>query len=89
VDIPNTFNSVLFATRQPTEFQDLMANFEQLFVDETAHPLLIHAIQTTLVNIQPVPEGTVVFTDDRAPIEWLTNNLVLSFLFSGGAESLR
>ena len=30
-----------------------------------------------------------VFTDDRAPIEWLTNNLVINFILHGDVESLQ
>jgi hypothetical protein len=29
-----------------------------------------------------------VFTDDRAPIEWITNNMVLNFVLSGDVEAL-
>jgi hypothetical protein len=31
----------------------------------------------------------MVFTDDRAPIEWLTNSLILNFLLDSGTETLQ
>lgn len=40
-------------------------------------------------NLQPGYETTLVFTDDRAPIEWLTNNLVINFILHGEVESLQ
>ncbi len=39
-------------------------------------------------NLQPGFDTTMVFTDDRAPIEWLTNNLVINFILHGDVESL-
>jgi hypothetical protein len=43
----------------------------------------------TLGNLQPAPQQTTVFTDDLNPIEWLTNNLILNFLLTGGAETMQ
>jgi len=37
----------------------------------------------TLGNLKPTPQSTVVFTDDRAPIEQLTNAVALQFLLTG------
>ncbi len=53
-------------------------------------PLLLAAIERTLVtNLQPIPATGQVFTDDRAPIEWLTNNMVLSFVLFGDMSGLQ
>ena len=79
---------MIFATRQSTTVENFLANFEQLKARHTVHPLLLESMQLTAANMQPTPEPTVVFTDDRAQIEWLTNGLVLNFLFSGDAEDL-
>ena len=32
---------------------------------------------------------TMVFTDDLAPIEWMTNNLILQFILQGEVSSLQ
>lgn len=89
MDIPGTFNSILYATRQPTNFATLAANYQTLAARGDVAPVLLHAIERTLANRQPTPPASLVYTDDRAPIEWVTNTMVLNFLFQGGAEELR
>ena len=54
---------------------------------DDVHPLLLTAMSSTIVNLQPGYETTQVFTDDVAPIEWLTNNLIVNFLLHGDVES--
>ncbi len=39
-------------------------------------------------NLQPTPAGGTVFTDDRAPIEQLTNAMVIQFVLSGQLSEL-
>jgi spermidine synthase len=89
MDIPDTFNSVLYATLQPTEAANLQANFGRLLNNQSAELLLLQSMMITLSNLQPAPQQTTVFTDDLSPIEWLTNNLILNFLLTGGAETLQ
>jgi spermidine synthase len=82
VDVPATFNSIVFATMQPTDPGNLVANLDRLAREE-ADPLLVDVLVRTLANLQPTPDSTVVFTDDRAPIEQLTNAVALRFLLMG------
>jgi predicted membrane-bound spermidine synthase len=89
MDIPDSFNTILFATRQPTTAENFIVNFEQLKTLSTVHPLLLESMQLTVANLQPQPETTLVFTDDRAQIEWLTNSLVINFLFFGDMETIQ
>jgi spermidine synthase len=89
MDIPGTFNSIIYATVQPTEVQNLYENLLALYTREDVHPLLINALQRVVINLQPAEGNGVVFTDDWAPIEWLTNNMVLSYVFFGDLESLQ
>ena len=89
VDVPNSFNSIVVATKQVTAFENLLMNFDALEKSGVAHPLLMESLAIAISNRQPTPDSGVVFTDDLAPIEWLTNNLVLSFLLSGGASELQ
>jgi spermidine synthase len=89
MDIPDTFNSIVYATLQPTSEQDLQANLVTLLSDPDVNALLINSIAATLDNLQPAPEHTIVFTDDLAPIEWMTNNLILNFLLQGNMEVLQ
>jgi len=88
MDLPDSFNSILFATMQPTDVGNLVANFIALDQSGTAPGLLMKSMGSTLANLQATPESGQVFTDDLAPIEWITNSMVINFIFSGGAESL-
>jgi spermidine synthase len=89
MDVPNTFNTIIYATVQPTALENLYANLVHLSQQEDTHPLLLEAMQLAALNMQPVPEGGTVFTDDLAPIEWITNNMVLRFVLFGDKEVLQ
>lgn len=89
MDVPDTFNSVVYATKQATQMENLYANLLDLYEREDAHPLLIDSIQQVVVYQQPTPEGGMVFTDDWAPVEWLINDMVLRFVFAGEVENLQ
>jgi spermidine synthase len=88
MDVPGTFNSILYATLQPTSAESLFDNLARLQAEGDTHPLLVESISLAWTNLAPAPQQTVVFTDDRSPIEWLTNNLILNFLLESGAEVL-
>ena len=89
MDIPNTFNSILYATRQPTRPENLSANLINLLGDTSTHPLLLAAGQVTLVSLQPTPTTGRIYTDDLAPVEWVTNDMILSFILRGGVEDIQ
>ncbi|HLE72653.1 MAG TPA: fused MFS/spermidine synthase, partial [Anaerolineales bacterium] len=89
MDIPNTFNSMVYATRQPTSFANLQANYERLQGLGGVHPLLLASIERTLDNQRETPDSGMVLTDERAPIEWIINTMVLNFLMSDGVEELQ
>jgi hypothetical protein len=80
---------MIYATLQPTDSAALQANTYALVARGDVHPLLIESLWLTWSNLQPAPPQTMVFTDDRAPIEWLTNNLILNFLLESGTEVIR
>lgn len=89
VDIPGTFNSVLFATNQKTSSDNLFYNYMHLVENGSPHPLLLDTMKITAANLQPSPEITAIFTDDHAPIEWITNNMVLKYLFYEESDLLQ
>jgi predicted membrane-bound spermidine synthase len=89
MDIPNTLNTMVYATVQPTSVDDLIANYIRMFEDTAIEPLLLRSIERTAVYYQPMPEATIVFTDDKAPVEWVVNKMVLDFIFTGEYEVLR
>jgi spermidine synthase len=89
MDVPDTFNSIIYATMQPTSADNLYINFIDLSDRADVHPLLIESLQIAALNLQPTPQSTTVFTDDLAPIEWITNNMVLRFMMFGDMEILQ
>ncbi|TAK14905.1 MAG: spermine synthase [Anaerolineae bacterium] len=89
MDIPNTFNSMVYATKQPTTFDYLAANLNSLAASGDTHPLLLDAILTTLTYRQETPIGGQVLTDDHAPVERIINSMVLRFIFTGDVEGLQ
>jgi len=87
MDVPNSYNSIIFATKQPTNGNNLIENINYLAQQQPPTPeLLQYAMATAYLNLQPAPSSSIVFTDDKAPIEWITNNMVLSFLFQENME---
>jgi spermidine synthase len=78
VDLPDTFNSVLVATPGKTQASNLQANLEQV-----AHPFVRDAIARAAANLHPLSGDGIVFTDDRAPVERLTNAIILRYLLVG------
>ncbi len=89
IDLPDSFNSILFATVQPTEAQALIDNFTALSGKPDTPAVLLQAMASAINNLQPTPAQGYVFTDDRAPIEWITNDMILNFFLSGNAETLQ
>jgi spermidine synthase len=88
MDVPNSFNSIIYATVQPTEVNNLYQNLIHLYSEPGIHPLLLHSLERAVVYLKPTPASSVVYTDDRAPIEWITNNMVLSYVLFGDMDSL-
>lgn len=88
MDVPDSFNTILFATKQPGNWENLIENYNNLLQTDV-HPLLLEAMAMTITFRQPTPEMTRVYTDDLAPIEWLTNKIVVEFVLTGGTEDLK
>jgi predicted membrane-bound spermidine synthase len=89
MDIPDTLNSIIYATRQPTKLDNLYQNYVYLGSRPDVHPLLSQALQRLVVYLRPTPQSETVFTDDLAPIEWITNNMILDYFLFGEQELLR
>lgn len=87
LDVPYSFNTILVATKQPTQDSHLAANLARLPAD--AHPLIRQVLTDSIAALVPVQTNDILFTDDRAPVETLVDSLVLSFLLGGGMEDLR
>jgi spermidine synthase len=89
MDVPGSFNSIVYATVKPTDIENLYENYDQLTQRGDVHPLLLQAIQRMIVYQQPTTMIDSIFTDDWAPIEWITNNMVLNFVLYGEIEDLQ
>ena len=88
MDVPNSFNSIIYATVQPSDFLNLARNFARLDQDASVHPLLLDSMRRVIVYQQPTPTTGKIYTDDLSPIEWITNGMVLSFVFSAEMQDL-
>jgi len=89
VDIPGSLNTMIFATKQKTIPENFAMNLLALMQDPSVHPLLINTMQVAFTNLKTGFEPTTIFTDDRAPIEWIVNDMVIRFILEGGAEYLQ
>ncbi len=88
VDVPNTFNTIVYATVRETTAANLEANYRALLASG-APPLLLDVLARAQANLQPTPDSSVVFTDDWAPIEQLTNAMAIRFVLEGDVDMLR
>jgi hypothetical protein len=89
VDIPYTFNSIIFATVQPTDPQNLSENLAILELQKGTPQIMIESMRLAEENLQPEPPLTLVFTDDLAPVEWITNTMIFDFLLSDDLETIQ
>ncbi len=89
MDIPGTLNTMIFATKQTTTKENFVVNLAALLQDSSANPLLTNAMQSTSANLKDGYTTTEIFTDDRAPIEWIVNDMVIRFVVGGNVESLQ
>lgn len=85
MDVPGTYNSIVYATVRSTTWENLEENYTYLLEDDNTHPILIESIRIALDGRRSLPSGGMVFTDDKAPIERITNQMVLSNIFADPA----
>jgi hypothetical protein len=85
MDVPYTYNSMIYATVRETSWENLSDNYELLLESEDSATILIQAIGVALNNSRPLPEGGMIFTDDKAPIERITNLMVLNNILTDPA----
>ena len=83
MDLPYSYNSMIYATIQPTQSENLIQNYQILLQQPEPSSTLLRALELAISNLRPAPENGRVFTDDKAPIEWITNNMVLEYVLAG------
>jgi hypothetical protein len=89
MDIPGTLNTMIYATKRPTTAADFAENLSRFAVRTDIHPLLLSTMEVTIASLQPGYETTQVFTDDRAPIERIVDDMVIRFALGGDLEGLQ
>ncbi len=87
LDVPQSFNTILVATAQPTQASSLRDNiaYRVASIDARLYAVLGQAADALV----PLGKSDIVFTDDRAPVESLVDSIVLDFLLAGRAEEFR
>ena len=88
-DLSESFNSILFATKNPTSLENFLDNYLQLYSNTSTPALLLEVMATTYEGLNPDVQEGVIFTDDLAPVERITNSMVMNFLFAGELETLK
>jgi len=88
VDVPGSFNTMIYATVQPTQFTNLQANLDLLKANADSPGLLMISMQVAIENKKDTPPMNIVYTDDWSPIEWVTNSMVLSYVLFGDMSQI-
>ena len=68
-------NVLVVATKQPTNLENLAENAALL-----ENPILQQVAENSIPRATEFTEPTVVFTDDKAPVEQVVHGLILSFV---------
>ncbi|MEL7646103.1 MAG: fused MFS/spermidine synthase [Anaerolineaceae bacterium] len=85
-DLPNSYNTILFAAKNPqASWQAFERNLKLLGAPGESSPI-IQIMAITLGGRAETRFADRVFTDDKAPIEFMTNRLVINFLLEGDKE---
>lgn len=79
VEVPHSFNAIVVATVQPTKVNNLAENLVVL----EDNPFLHKTAREAVENLRPTQPSNVVFTDDRASIEMMTNALLVDYVTGG------
>ena len=87
IDVPQSFNTILVATKDPTSSDNLIANVRLQAGSIDAR--LYGVLEDAAAARAPLGESDIIFTDDRAPVERLVDSIVLDFLLAGRADEFR
>lgn len=80
-NVPNTFNTEIMATMAPTSLATFRTNLGQLVNDPVMGTVANEVVPVAqAARAQP---GGIVFTDDQAPVEELTDQLLLNYIQQG------
>ena len=77
-NVPGTFNTEVMATVQPTSLATFRANLEAAAPGSRMSVVASEVLP--VAQVAHAEPGGIVFTDDRAPIEQLTDQLILNYV---------
>ena len=82
VDLPNAYNSIIFASFNPISPDNLRENYDLLSAKSDVPSLLLETLSYTIGNLRSEPEEPgLIFSDDFVPVDKFTNAILLdSFL---------
>lgn len=81
IDVPGSLNTEVFATVQPTTLASVQANLASVMIKANGTPLETVARETSeVVQAAKAQPGGLVFTDDQAPVEQITDQLIIDYL---------
>lgn len=83
-NVPDTFNTEVMATMSPTHLSTFQDNLQR--VQQNGASSLLSTVANEVLPVATAAQAErdgVVFTDDRAPIEQLTDQLLLSYIEQG------
>jgi len=83
IDVADKWNSVIFATKQPTEAGNLMANMRAGHMRERHLQAVFASALPTLREVPAVTQRP--FTDDWAPVEQVIDLIVLGYMVGGNS----
>jgi spermidine synthase len=81
-NVPGTFNTEIMATMRPTSLATLQANLASVPSDSLLNTVAQEVLPVAQVA-HPQPGG-LYFTDDRAPVEQVIDQLLLDYVQQGG-----
>jgi hypothetical protein len=65
-------------------FDDPLQEADLLRRVEGANPAVASLVPLFRDEVEPVRAEAAVLTDDRAPVEWLTDRMIIDFIAAGG-----
>ncbi|HZC08073.1 MAG TPA: fused MFS/spermidine synthase [Ktedonobacterales bacterium] len=82
VDVPDSLNTEIFATVQPTTLGAIQAHLAAAAQSTTTSPALATVASETepLAQVAHAQPGGIVFTDDQAPVEQISDQLIIDYI---------
>ena len=88
IDITDTFNTIIFAPNNPlASWDEFMKNY--ILMKKSGNEDLVGLMNITINGQAGQPLSSIVFTDDKTSIEWITNKIVLDYIFTDNTEKTK